>query len=116
MLILLRDTDLNGQPIIGSGLLIPEETALAIIQKMQATSPFNDSDLDGHMRHVLYARATRNLAQRCGTGGASLSRMPRRAWAGRVREGGVETPSQERGTCHVRTSRTDPRQETAKRS
>ncbi len=39
MLILLRDTDLDGQPIIGSGLLIPGETALEVVQKMQATSP-----------------------------------------------------------------------------
>ena len=55
MLILLRDTDLDGQPIIGSGLLIPGETALEIVQKMQATSPFNDGDLDGYMRRVLDA-------------------------------------------------------------
>ncbi len=53
MLILLRDTDLNGQPIIGSGLLIPGETALEVVQKMQATAPFNDGDLDGYMRRVL---------------------------------------------------------------
>lgn len=55
MLILLRDTDLDGQPIIGSGLLIPGETALEIVQKMQATSPFNDGDLTGYMRRVLDA-------------------------------------------------------------
>jgi len=55
MLILLRDTDLDGQPIIGSGLLIPGETALEIAQKMQATSPFNNGDLTGYMRRVLDA-------------------------------------------------------------
>ena len=55
MLILLRDTDLDGQPIIGSGLLIPGETALEVVQKMQATSPFNNGDLDGYMRRVLEA-------------------------------------------------------------
>jgi len=55
MLILLRDTDLDGQPIIGSGLLIPGEAALEVVQKMRATSPFNDGDLDGYMRHVLDA-------------------------------------------------------------
>ncbi len=55
MLILLRDTDLDGQPIIGSGLLIPGETALEIVQKMQATSPFNSGDLEGYMRRVLDA-------------------------------------------------------------
>lgn len=55
MLILLRDTGLDGQPIIGSGLLIPGETAMEVVQKMQATSPFNDGDLDAYMRRVLDA-------------------------------------------------------------
>ena len=55
MLILLRDTDIDGQPIIGSGLLIPGETALETVQKMQATSPFNEGDLAEYMRHVLEA-------------------------------------------------------------
>ena len=55
MLILLRDTDIDGQPIIGSGLLIPGETALETVQRMQATSPFNAADLTDYMRHVLEA-------------------------------------------------------------
>lgn len=55
MLILLRDTNLDGQPIIGSGLLIPGETALEIVQKMQATSPFNRGDLADYMCRVLDA-------------------------------------------------------------
>ena len=55
MLILLRDTDLNGQPIIGSGLLIPGKDAREIVQKMQATSPFNAGALDAYMRRVLEA-------------------------------------------------------------
>ncbi len=55
MLILLRDTDLDGQPIIGSGLLISGETALEIVQKMQASSPFNSGEPEEHMRRVLEA-------------------------------------------------------------
>ena len=55
MLILLRDTDLDGQPIIGSGLLIPGENALEIVQKMQATSPFNAGEVTDYIRDVLNA-------------------------------------------------------------
>jgi hypothetical protein len=55
MLILLRDTDLDGQPIIGSGLLVAGENALEIVQKMQATSPFNAGDVTVYMRRVLEA-------------------------------------------------------------
>jgi len=55
MLILLRDTDLDGRPIIGSGLLVPGENALEIVQKMQATSPFNAGNVTDYMRRVLDA-------------------------------------------------------------
>ncbi len=55
MLILLRDTGLDGQPIIGSGLLIPGETAMEVVQKMQATSPFNEGVRHAYMRRVLDA-------------------------------------------------------------
>ncbi len=60
MLILLRDTDIDGRPIIGSGLFIPGETAFEIAQKMQASSPFNEGDLTDYMRHVLDAAGDEN--------------------------------------------------------
>jgi hypothetical protein len=53
MLILLRESDPCGQPLVGSGLLIPGETALEIVRKMQATSSFRDDSLVLYMRRVL---------------------------------------------------------------
>ncbi len=53
MLILLRDTDTDGRPIFGSGLLIEGEGAVGIVEKMQATSPFNVGEMTTYMRHVL---------------------------------------------------------------
>ena len=55
MLIFLRDTDVDGQPIIGQGLLIRDETPLAVARAMQSTSPFNAGDLAAYMRRVLAA-------------------------------------------------------------
>jgi len=53
MLILLRESDPHGDPLIGSGLLIPGETALEIVRKMQAASPFREDSLVLYMRRVL---------------------------------------------------------------
>ena len=53
MLILLRESDPSGQPLVGSGLLIPGETALEIVRKMQAASPFRGDSLVLYMRRVL---------------------------------------------------------------
>lgn len=55
MLILLRDTDIEGRPIIGSGLLIEGEGPIEIVEKMQASSPFNAGETADYMRHVLEA-------------------------------------------------------------
>ena len=62
MKILLRDTDMDGQPIIGSGLLINGKDAEEIVAKMQYSSPFNPGDVLAYMRHVLdVARAEEAL-------------------------------------------------------
>jgi hypothetical protein len=53
MLILLRESDPCGQPLVGNGLLIPGETALEIVRKMQAASPFRRDSLVLYMRRVL---------------------------------------------------------------
>jgi hypothetical protein len=53
MLILLRESDPHGEPLVGSGLLIPGETALEIVRKMQATSSFREDSLVLYMRRVL---------------------------------------------------------------
>ena len=92
MLILLRDTDLDGQPIIGSGLLIPGETALEIVQKMQATSPFNDGDLDGYMRRVLDAAGDEESLPEEGEPAARafLERLARHGLVEFVKEGPTE--------------------------
>ncbi len=55
MLILLRESDPHGQPLVGSGLLIPGETALEIVRKMQAASPFYGKSLVQYMRRTLSA-------------------------------------------------------------
>jgi len=55
MLILLRESDPHGKPLVGSGLLIPGETALEVVQKMQAASPFREDSLVLYMRRVLSA-------------------------------------------------------------
>ncbi len=57
MQILLRDTDLNGQPIVGSGMLIQGDTPLAIVARMQSTSPFNEREPVAYMRHILESAA-----------------------------------------------------------
>ena len=92
MLILLRDTDLDGQPIIGSGLLIPGETALEIVQKMQATSPFNDGDLDVYMRRVLDAAADEEALPEDGEPAARafLERLARHGLVEFMKEGPTE--------------------------
>lgn len=88
MLILLRDTDLDGQPIIGSGLLIPGETALEIVQKMQATSPFNSGDLEGYMRRVLDAAGDEEALPKDGEAAARafLERLARHGLVEFVKE------------------------------
>jgi len=53
MLILLRESDPSGQPLIGNGLLIPGETALEIVRKMHLASPFRRDSLVLYMRRVL---------------------------------------------------------------
>ncbi len=53
MLILLRESAPCGQPLVGSGLLIPGETALEIVRKMQAASSFREDNLVLYMRRVL---------------------------------------------------------------
>jgi hypothetical protein len=53
MLILLRESDPHGEPLIGSGLLIPGETALEIVRKMHLASPFREDSLVLYMRRVL---------------------------------------------------------------
>lgn len=96
MLILLRDTDIDGQPIIGSGLLIPGENAIEIVQKMQATSPFNMGDLTAYMRRVLDAAGDEdalpdNAPEK--TAGAFLERLARRGLIEFVKQ---DTPDQPR--------------------
>jgi hypothetical protein len=53
MLILLRESDPCGQPLVGSGLLIPGETALEIVRKMHLASPCRGDSLVLYMRRVL---------------------------------------------------------------
>ena len=92
MLILLRDTDLDGQPIIGSGLLISGETALEVVHKMQATSPFNVGDLTGYMRHVLDAACDDEALPEDGETAARtfLERLARQGLVEFVKEGLTE--------------------------
>lgn len=92
MLILLRDTDLDGQPIIGSGLLIPGENALEIVQKMQATSPFNNGDLTGYMRRVLDAAGDEEALPEDGEPAARafLERLARHGLVEFMKEGPTE--------------------------
>jgi hypothetical protein len=53
MLILLRESDPHGEPLVGSGLLIPGATALEIVRKMHIASPFRGDSLVLYMRRVL---------------------------------------------------------------
>ena len=62
MLILLRETDISGQPIIGSGLLISGKNALEIVLQMQALSPFNEDDAADDIRKVLRTAGDENVA------------------------------------------------------
>ena len=98
MMILLRDTDLDGQPIIGSGLLIPGDTTLEVVQKMQATSPFNDGDLAGYMRRVLDAAGDEKPLPNDGEPAARafLERLARHGLVEFVKEKKEDASGQER--------------------
>jgi hypothetical protein len=95
MLIFLRDTDLDGQPIIGSGLLIQGETAMEIVQKMQATSPFNAGDTAAYMRRVLDAAGDEEPLPDAGgeeAARAFLERLARQGLVEFMKEEAAESP------------------------